>query len=372
MSSPTPAVPAAHPPSPTRRGPRRAVLIGVLAVALIAGVVWLAHWWTVGRFIESTDDAYLQADSVTAAPKIAGYVTKVYVADNQTVQAGDPLVELDTQPYQVSLDQAQATVTARQADIAQAQAQIAQQGANIAQAAAQQRAAQIGADHASQEVKRYAPLAETGADTKEHLSQLTSTRDQALATLAADNAALAAARAQNGITQAQLGQARAQLGAAQANAEQARLDLVNTVIRAASAGRVGDRAVRVGQYAQAGTRLLTVVPLQALYLVANFKETQIARMRVGQPAKVHVDALGGRALDGSIESFAPGTGAQFALLPPENATGNFTKIVQRVPVRIRVQADPGLRPALVPGLSVTVDVDTRDDGRSGGSGGTHG
>jgi membrane fusion protein, multidrug efflux system len=356
------STPAAEPAPSTRRAPPGRVLIGLALAALIVVGAWLAHWWLVGRFIQSTDDAYLQADGVTVAPKVAGYITKVYVRDNQTVAAGDPLVELDTQPYQVSLDQALATVAARQADIAQAQAQIAQQNANIAQAEAQQRVAQISARHASEEVQRYAPLAATGADTQERLSELTSTRDQALATLAADTAALNAARTQSATATAQLEQARAQLGAAQASAEQSRLDLGNAIVHAAIAGRVGDRSVRLGQYVQPGTRLMTVVPVQDMYLLANFKETQIGRMRAGQPADLHVDALPGKTLHGTIESFSPGTGAQFALLPPENATGNFTKIVQRVPVRIHVDADADTRAALVPGMSVTVDVDTRGDG----------
>ena len=155
---------------------------------------------------------------------------------------------------------------------------------------------------------------------------------------------------------------RAQLQAAQATSRQAQLDLGDTIVRSTLAGRVGDRAVRVGQFAQPGTRLMTIVPMQDIYLTANFKETQIGRMRAGQPATIKVDALPGMELRGAIASFSPGTGAQFALLPPQNATGNFTKIVQRVPVRIRIDANEQTRPLLLPGLSVTVSVDTRGDG----------
>jgi membrane fusion protein (multidrug efflux system) len=334
-------------------------MIAIGLLALIAASVWGVRWWTVGRFIESTDDAYLQADSVTVAPKVSGYVTDVYVADNQAVPAGAPLVRLDTRQYQVALDQAQATIDARAADIQRAQADILQQHANIAQAEAQAQVARISAKHASDEVQRYAPLAATGAETSERLSELTSTRDQAQATLAANLAAVASAQTQIAATTAQIAQARAQLEAAKASAQQSRLDLDNTVVRSALAGKVGDRTVRVGQYVQPGTRMLTVVPVQNTYIEANFKETQIGRMRVGQPVTLHVDALPGTDLHGVVDSFAPGTGSQFALLPPENATGNFTKIVQRVPVRVRVDTGPETRSVLLPGLSVTVEVDTR-------------
>ncbi|MBI0327380.1 HlyD family secretion protein [Burkholderia plantarii] len=354
------------PDTPARKPNRRRILIALAVVALIGGAIWLAHWWTVGRFIENTDDAYLQADSMTAAPKVSGYVTDVYVRDNQQVKAGDPLVKLDVRQYQVSLQQSRATVDARRADIAHAEADIAQQRANLEQAEAQARVSSINLRHASDEYTRYAPLAATGAETHERIADLKNTRDQAQATLAANNASIAAARTQIASSTATLQQAQAQLEAAQAAAAQSQLDLDNTIVRSTLDGRVGDRTVRVGQYVQPGTRLLTVVPVQDLYLVANFKETQVGRMRPGQPVTLRVDALSGRELHGRVESFAPGTGAQFALLPPENATGNFTKIVQRVPVRIHVDTDDEARRVLLPGLSVNVDVDTRDDGNQHG------
>jgi membrane fusion protein (multidrug efflux system) len=177
--------------------------------------------------------------------------------------------------------------------------------------------------------------------------------------LAANTAAVRSAQTQIDATTAQIAQARAQVEAARANLQQAQLDVHDTTLYSPIAGRVGDRSVRIGQYVQPGTRSLTVVPVQNIYLLANFKETQIGHMFPGQPATLHVDALRGVDLRGVVDSFSPGTGAQFALLPPENATGNFTKIVQRIPVRIRVDADPQTRRLLLPGLSVTVDVDTR-------------
>ncbi|MEK6384391.1 MAG: HlyD family secretion protein [Paraburkholderia tropica] len=353
-------------PNAPARGSRRGMVIGGALLALAAAAGWAGHWWLVGRFIESTDDAYLQADSVTIAPKVSGYITDVFVADNQAVKAGDPLVRLDTRQYQAALDQASATVDARNADIQQAEAQLTQQRAKIAQAAAEEDVARVSLRHAQDEVARYTPLAASGAETAEKLSELKSSRDQAQATLAADHAAVESARSQVGALTAQLGQARAQLEAAKASAAQSQLDLNHTVVTSSISGRVGDRTVRVGQYVQPGTRMLSIVPVQDTYRTANFKETQIGRMRIGQPVEISVDALSGHKLHGVVDSFSPGTGAQFALLPAENATGNFTKIVQRVPVRIRLETGPQTRKVLLPGMSVTAEVDTRssrDDDR---------
>ena len=338
---------------------RRALLLSIGAVAAIAAVIYGVRWWTVGRFIESTDDAYLQADSVTIAPKVSGYVSEVYVTDNQAVTVGQPLVRLDRRQYQAILEQANATIAARKADIERGAAELLQQQANIAQARAQLQGARSAETHAIEEVKRYEPLVATGAETNEKLADLVNARNQAAATVAADIAAVQASERQPATTQAQIEQARAQLQASEASFRQAQLDTQDTVISSTLAGRVGDRSVRVGQYAQPGTRLMTIVPVQDVYLVANFKETQIGLMRAGQPATIHVDALSGTDLHGTVVSFSPGTGSQFALLPPQNATGNFTKIVQRVPVRIHIDAGQETRAVLVPGLSVTVRVDTR-------------
>ena len=338
---------------------RRTLLLSIGAIVLVAGALWGFQWWTVGRFIQSTDDAYLQADSVTIAPKVSGYVAEVYVADNQPVIAGQPLVRLDKRQYQAVLEQADAAIAARKADIERGAAELLQQQANIAQARAQLQGARSGESHAIEEVKRYEPLVATGAETNEKLADLQNARAQAAATVAADIAGVQVAERQPAATQAQIDQARAQLESAEASFRQAQLDTQDTVIRSTLSGRVGDRTVRVGQYAQPGTRLMTIVPVQEVYLEANFKETQIGLMRAGQPATIHVDALPGIDLHGTVVSFSPGTGSQFAMLPPQNATGNFTKIVQRVPVRIHIDAGQETRNVLVPGLSVTVHVDTR-------------
>jgi membrane fusion protein (multidrug efflux system) len=260
------------------------------------------------------------------------------------------------------LEQASAAIAARKADIERAQAELLQEQANIAQARSQVVGAKAAEAHAIAEVARYEPLVKTGAESAEKLSDLHNAKDQASAKLAAEIAALEAAERQPATTRAQLDQARAQLQAAEATARQAQLDVGDTTVRSTLAGRVGDRAVRVGQFVQPGTRLMTIVPVQDVYLTANFKETQIGRMRAGQPATIKVDALPGTEIHGTVASFSPGTGAQFALLPPQNATGNFTKIVQRVPVRIHIDANEQTRQRLLPGLSVTVRVDTRGNG----------
>ncbi|MGY2251369.1 HlyD family secretion protein [Pseudomonas reactans] len=359
---------SAAPPSPQvmpeetvngQRGKARRILLTLAGVAVLLGVSWAAWWWITGRFIETTDDAYLQADSISVAPKISGYVAEVLVSDNQNVKRGDVLVRLDARKYQAVSDEASATIAARNADFAKAQADLVQQDSTIAEARAQLQGAEADARHAQTEVARYAPLARSGAEPEERLAQLNNQLAQARSTVAAKQAALRSSQTRYGTLQAQLKQAQAQLGVAKASEAQSQLDVDDAVIRSPLDGRVADRGVRVGQYVQPGTRLLTVVPISAIYLTANYKETQIGAMRPGQTVTVHVDALPGRDLQGHIDSLAPGTGAQFALLPPSNATGNFTKIVQRVPVRIALDVPDDLRAALMPGLSATVEVDTR-------------
>lgn len=343
---------------PNRRAPVR-VLLGLGAITLLAVMVWGGWWYLQGRFIESTDDAYLQADSMTVAPKIGGYIAEVLVADNQQVEAGQPLARLDIANYRAASDKSAAIVAAREADVARAEAELAQQDATIAQNRAELAGADNDLKHARAQVQRYTPLARSGAETEERLADLVNEQARATSTLNARQAALRSSEVRVATLKAQVQQARAQFAEAKASARQADIDLDDTLLRSPIAGNVADRGVRVGQYAQPGTRLMTIVPLHSLYLTANFKETQIGAMRPGQHVTVHVDALPGHALDGHVDSLSPGTGAQFALLPPSNATGNFTKIVQRVPVRIVLDIPDDLRQVLMPGLSATVEVDLR-------------
>jgi len=345
-------------PSPFRKTWVR-VLIGVVAVVLIvAGIVWFHYWWTHGRFIQETDDAYLEADDVTISTKVAGTVMKVFVEDNQEVRAGQPLLQLDTSTSEARLAQAEAQAAQGRAQADAYRAQIHEQEAAIAQASAQLDESDVKRRYAQSEVARYAPLASSGAETHEKLADLVSNQEQAAADVRVQQAALRQARDRVASLRAQVLVAEAQVRQAEASERQARIDVDSALITSSIDGRVGDRTVRVGQQAQVGTNFMTIVPDHRLYLVANFKETQVGLMRIGQPASIEVDALKGETLPGRVDSFAPGTGAEFALIPPSNATGNFTKIVQRIPVRIRIAAGPEARRVLVEGMSVEVSVDT--------------
>ena len=326
--------------------------------------MWFIGYWTHGRFLQDTDDATIDADQQAVTNRVAGYVDEIYVADNQVVHRGDPLVRIDDGHPRAQIDQALGQVEQGRASIQQAEAQIVQQRATIAQNQAQLAGSVVQAAFYTREADRYAPLAASGAETREKYDQMRQNRDQALATVAQNRAAVAAARRQILVLRAQAAQGLAQVHQAQAQVRANRVDVDATLIRANLDGRIGSKTATVGQYIAAGTRLMTVVPVEGLYVVANFKETQLGIMRVGQPVTIEVDALKNNTLHGWVESFSPGTGAQFALMPPNNATGNFTKIVQRVPTRIRLDAGPEVRRVLVPGMSVTVTVDTigaRDD-----------
>jgi len=336
----------------------RLVLLVILVVVAVALLVWFIHYETRGKYLAGTNDAYIRADAVTVSPKISGYVEQVFVTDNQDVKAGQPLVRIDARDYKAQTAQYQAQIDVADANADNVRAGIREQEAAIAQARAQLASSQSDAAFAASQVARYAPLAASGAETQEKLTTLRNQATQAAKTAAANAAALAEAERRIGSLQAQVRQANAQGEAAKAQLDAADVNLGSTIVRASVDGRVGDKSVRVGQFVTQGTRMMSVVPLTALYITANFKETQVGLMRPGQPASIEIDALPGVKLDGHVESVSPGTGAQFSLLPPQNATGNFTKIVQRVPVRIAIDAGPEARKVLVPGLSVEVTVDT--------------
>ncbi len=362
--SPAPSQPAAAAPTNGDGNRRiRTVLFIVLAVLALIGIGYGIRWLTYGRYIESTDDAYLRADTVTVAPRVNGYVDQVYVVDNQIVKANDPLVRIDLRNYQALLNQQDATVEARDADIKAAEKSDHPGRSHREQAEAQLVGAQANAKFARDEADRYKGLRDAGVETDQRYAQAINERNQTAASVLGAQANVKVAQRQLETLRSQMNQVRAQLAAAKASSNTARLNLDDTIVRASIDGRIGDKTVQVGQYVQPGTRLMSVVPVQDIYLVANYKETQVRGMRVGQKATVKVDAIGSQEIPGVIQSFAPGTGAQFALLPPENATGNFIKIVQRVPVRIKLNPSKDIAPRLVPGLSVSVDIDTRTDGQ---------
>jgi len=333
-------------------------LIVAGVVAVVAFAVWFTYYWTTGRYLQSTDDAFVQADQATISSKIPGYVEALLVRDNENVVAGQPLVRINAQDVRSARDQAAAQVVQGEAQIIQIEAQINQQRAQIAQADAQVAGARTSLANAQIQVDRYEPLTAMGAQTAEQLTQMRQTRDQASSQLKSARAQRLSAGRQVETLRAQIIVAKAQIEASQAQLRKSNDDVASTVVRSLIAGRVGDRTVQVGQYVQPNTRLMSVVPVQDLYVVANFKETQVGLMRIGQPVTLAIDALVSGSLQGTVESFAPGTGSQFALLPPQNATGNFTKVVQRVPVRIHIDEEPEARKVLLPGLSVVVTVDT--------------
>ena len=343
-----------------RRLSLRHILLALGAVVLLLCIIWYgAYWWTDGRFLVSTDDAYLDADSVIVSPKISGYIAEVAVQDNEPVHAGQVLARIDDRDYRTALASAQAAVMAERAAIDDLTQQIGEQQLVVAQAQATVEADQAALTFAAQDYQRYLSLSRSGAGTLQSAQQATSTIRQDQADLSRDMTAVAAARKQIGVLGAQLAQARAVLIQQQAREHQAELNLSYTTITASIDGTVGVRTVRVGQYVQAGTQLMAVVPLQAVYVTANFKETQLTNVEAGQPVSISVDTFPDATVHGVVDSIAPASGEEFALLPPDNATGNFTKIVQRVPVKIRIDPRDPLLGRLRPGMSVEPVIDTR-------------
>jgi membrane fusion protein (multidrug efflux system) len=341
----------------------RAILfaVGGLALLLAAGVY--GHgWWTSGRFMVSTDDAYLQADSVAISPEVAGYIAAVPVQDNQQVAPGQLLARIDDRDYRAALDSAQANADAAAAGVDVLVQQMTQQNYAIAEAQAAVASDQASLAFARQDEGRYATLARSGAGTIQQAQQSGTSAQNQRANLQRDMAAVGVAQTQMAVLGAQLVKARADYALAQAALRQAQLNLGYTVITSPINGVVGERSLRVGQYVQPATQLMAVVPLQAVYIVANYKETQLTDVRPGQKVAISVDTFPGAVVHGVVNSVAPASGEEFALLPPDNATGNFTKIVQRVPVKITIDPHDPLLGQLRPGMSVEPSIDTKTAG----------
>ncbi len=354
----TPSVAELATAKPVRN--RKKILFGALAAALLAGVAWYgSHWWTVGRFMVSTDDAYVRAQNTTLAAKAAGYVSQILVVENQAVRAGDVVARIDDGDFRLAVDAAREKVLSQEATIARIGQQAVAARAAVEQARAQLQSAKAAATRAQSELERQQALASKDYASKQALEMAQANRDQTAAGVLNMQAGVDAALANVDVLTAQQQEAvrlRDELRTAQAKAER---DLSFTEIRAPVTGVVGNRAMQVGDYVQVGQRLASLVPLDEVYVVANFKETQVARIQPGQKVFVSVDALPEHAIEGTVESFSPASGAVFSLLPPDNATGNFTKIVQRLPVRIHVPEDVAQRRVLRPGMSVVVNVDTK-------------
>ncbi|WP_158932078.1 HlyD family secretion protein [Acidisphaera sp. S103] len=346
-------------PPPGRRGVLRRSALAALLLAGTAAAGWYGYqYWETGRFLVSTDDAYVQADYTTIAPKVSGYISTVLVADNQTVKAGQVLARIDDRDFRTALDQATADVAAADFAVSNLDAQISLQDAAIAQAKAQLAATQASLVFAQQDAGRYRSLQQTGAGTIQQAQHSQASQDEITAQVQRDEAALTAAERKIGVLATARQQAAAQADHSRALRHQAELNLGYTVITAPVDGTVGARTLRIGQYVTSGTQLMAVVPLSAAYIVANYKETQLTHVRAGQPVSIEVDGFPDATIKGHVDSLSPASGLEFALLPPDNATGNFTKIVQRIPVKITFD-DPALSGRLRSGMSVEPTIDTK-------------
>ena len=331
-----------------------------MLLALGAGSKFGYDWYSIGRFEVSTDDAYVQADMSQLGVKVPGYVTSIPFSENSAVKAGDVVLTLDAGDYKLAVDAAKAKIETQKAVVASFDMQIAAQSSQIAVAEAQlasAEAAQVNAAATSQRTQQLVQRGVTALATKD---SVTATLQQADAAVVQAKASIAAVTAQVGVLEANKFQAEKSLEELQTALAKAERDFSFTEVRAPFDGVVANRAVEVGQYVQAGQRLMALVPANQNFVEANFKETQLSNLHVGQKATIEVDALGGATYEGKIESISPASGAQFSLLPPENATGNFTKITQRVPVKVSVP--PELANKLRLGLSAVVTVDSRDSG----------
>lgn len=352
-----PSKESADAPPPAKSGRRTKVLLAAGAVALAAALYFGLNWWFVGRYLVSTDNAYVGADMTIVAPRVSGYVAAVPARANAHVKTGDPLVVLDDGDYRIAVEQADAKIATQNAAITRFDRQIVAAQAAVEQARAGLTAAEADQRRADADFQRTDQLTSNNFASKASFDAARATRDRAHAMTEQARASIAAAEANLEVLRAQKTEAERVRRELETALAKARRDLEATVIRAPFAGAVGNKAVEVGDYVGPGKRLLALVPAEGVYVEANFKETQLAGIHVGQKVKLILDADSKEPLEGVVESFAPASGALFSLLPPENATGNFTKVVQRLTVRIRVTA--GHERLLLPGLSVIATVDTR-------------
>ncbi|TPQ42073.1 MULTISPECIES: HlyD family secretion protein [Cupriavidus] len=348
----------------SRPATKKLLATGALLVAGLAGVGYGYHWWSSARFVQSTDDAYVGGDVTVIGAKVAGYISEVAVTDNQPVHAGDVLVRIDDRDYRAALAKAEGAVAAQQALLENLDATQRLQEAVIGQARAGFAGANADTVRARQDQARYASLVEKSAVSIQSSQKADADYKQAAANSEKAQASLLAAQRQLEVIGTQKLQAKAALAQAVAERDIAKLNLSYTELRAPVDGTVGNRRARVGAYAGSGSQLLSIVPASGLWVDANFKEGQLAHMREGMPVTIEADVLPGRVFHGRVGSLAPATGAQFSVLPAENATGNFTKIVQRVPVRIQLDEKDATLGTLRPGLSVIAQVDTHPDTHS--------
>ena len=338
---------------------KRLAIAGAAALALVTAGAWGYDWWTAGRFIESTDDAYVGGNVTSIAPHVSGFVAAIYVADNQKVRRGQLLMKLDDRDFRAAVDRAAAVLGEKKAALANLQASIPLQKALVDEALSNLHAKQAQARFAHDDDVRYQGLMRVVATSRQDVQRAATADREAGDAASAATAAVDAAKQQLAVLNTQINAAAASVAQAEAELRSARLNLGYTEIRAPIDGYIGNRAVRTGAYVTAGSYLVSVIPAHGLWVDANFKEDQLARIRPGEEATVSADVLPGHPFHGRVMSVAPGTGAVFSVIPPENATGNFTKIVQRVPVRIVLDSHDATLGTLRPGLSITASVDTK-------------
>jgi membrane fusion protein, multidrug efflux system len=357
--APSVTEPAAADVAASRKRPPKPIL-PLLGLVLVGAAGWYGYdWWTNGRFMVSTDDAYIEADIATISPKVSGYVAKVDVVANQHVKAGDPLVTLDDGDYRIAAEQAEAQIATQKLALGRFDAQIAGAKASLNQAEAQKKSLEAAVRGAELAQKRASELQSKDFGTDASRDSAEVALDQARANLVGADANIAAASANITVLEAQRSEAESTIRSLELQRDKANRDLGFTVLKAPYDGVIGNVAVQVGDLVSAGQRLAALVPVDQLYIDANFKETQIADLVPGSKVKIHIDAYDEHPIEGTVASISPASGAVFSLLPAENATGNFTKITQRVPVRITLPADALAKGNLRAGLSVVVDVDTR-------------
>ncbi|NIZ01322.1 HlyD family secretion protein [Thalassospira lucentensis] len=336
------------------------IILPLVAAAIIGGGAYYGFYWlTEGQYFENTDNAYLQADEVAISPKVSGYVGELRADENQSVRKGDLLLTIKDDDFRLEVAKATAALEARRSAVATMDEQITLQEAAIHQAEANVQIAKVELDRTTEDFDRYKDLVKKGAASRQKYDYAKADRQTAQAQVAVANSTLTVEKSRLGVLKAQKTEAERAVSQAQAARDLAQQSLDDTRVYAPFDGVVGNRSVQTGALVQPGEQLLVLVPLPNVYIVANFKETQIGHMAPGQKVQVEVDAFPDADITGHVQSFAPATGSQFSLLPPENATGNFTKITQRVPVRIALDQSKWTD-ALRPGLSVVVDVDTRD------------
>ncbi len=364
IESPAPQLPGGVAPANAATaapsgGKRKKILIAVGALLAIAAAVYGVNYLLVGRFMVGTDDAYVRANNTTLGARVSGHIAAVVPGDNVPVHAGDVVFRIDDGDYRIAVDAARARIATQQATIDRIGRQVVAQQSAVEQAGAQLVSADAASKRAQLDFDRQDALSTKGFASRAIFETSQAGRDQAAASVLAAKAAADAARDNVEVTKAQQSEARAQLLELQSSLAKAERDLEFTNVRAPVDGIFSNRLVNTGDFIQAGQRLGNVVPLDDVYIDANFKETQLRRLKAGQTVDISVDAFGNRAIQGTLDSLSPAAGAVFTLLPPDNATGNFTKIVQRVPVRIKVPAEVAKENMLRAGMSVYVSVNTK-------------